>query len=571
MEKNIKRYWDVLQGKAPADLLIKNVKMVHPLGMVIREGVLAIAEGRIAGWSEMPARKTLDGKGAFLTPGLIDSHIHIESTMLAPSAFAKAVIPHGTTAVVADPHEVGNVAGMEGLRWMMRQGKEAPFRFFWAAPSCVPASPLDTPGAVLGVPEIATLLEMKDTVSLGEVMNYPGVIHGDPEMHAKIAAAKSRGLAVDGHAPGLSGRDLFTYVAAGIETDHECTTLEEAEEKLRLGMLIQMRQGSAEHNLETLLPLIESRWWDRLLFATDDRNPVDLSEIGHLNEHLRICVSKGVEPTAAVRIATANPARHYRLEGLGTLSPGSRADVALFRDLTGFDAETVIIDGEIVYQEEEFVASFEHGNPAFPASMHVKGLTPDALTVRREGDILKVIKVVPKQVVTEKTYYHVPPGEIVTTNIQEDILKIAVFERHHGSGNVGVGFVRGFGFQAGALATTVAHDSHHLIVTGTNDEDMLLAARTSIDMKGGISVVRDGEVLATLPLPLFGLMSDQPLENLVERFKEVHAAVKKLGGAIEDPIMQISFLALPVIPSLKITDQGLVDVDTFRHVPLFGE
>ena len=571
MEKNIKRYWDVLQGKAPADLLIKNVKMVHPLGMVIREGVLAIAEGRIAGWSEMPARKTLDGKGAFLTPGLIDSHIHIESTMLAPSAFAKAVIPHGTTAVVADPHEVGNVAGMEGLRWMMRQGKEAPFRFFWAAPSCVPASPLDTPGAVLGVPEIATLLEMKDTVSLGEVMNYPGVIHGDPEMHAKIAAAKSRGLAVDGHAPGLSGRDLFTYVAAGIETDHECTTLEEAEEKLRLGMLIQMRQGSAEHNLETLLPLIESRWWDRLLFATDDRNPVDLSEIGHLNEHLRICVSKGVEPTAAVRIATANPARHYRLEGLGTLSPGSRADVALFRDLTGFDAETVIIDGEIVYQEEEFVASFEHGNPAFPASMHVKGLTPDALTVRREGDIVKVIKVVPKQVVTEKTYYHVPPGEIVTTNIQEDILKIAVFERHHGTGNVGVGFVRGFGFQAGALATTVAHDSHHLIVTGTNDEDMLLAARTSIDMKGGISVVRDGEVLATLPLPLFGLMSDQPLENLVERFKEVHAAVKKLGGAIEDPIMQISFLALPVIPSLKITDQGLVDVDAFRHVPLFGE
>jgi len=571
MEKNIKRYWDVLQGKAPADLLIKNVKMVHPLGMVIREGVLAIAEGRIAGWSEMPARKTLDGKGAFLTPGLIDSHIHIESTMLAPSAFAKAVIPHGTTAVVADPHEVGNVAGMEGLRWMMRQGKEAPFRFFWAAPSCVPASPLDTPGAVLGVSEIATLLEMKDTVSLGEVMNYPGVIHGDPEMHAKIAAAKSRGLAVDGHAPGLSGRDLFTYVAAGIETDHECTTLEEAEEKLRLGMLIQMRQGSAEHNLETLLPLIESRWWDRLLFATDYRNPVDLSEIGHLNEHLRICVSKGVEPTAAVRIATANPARHYRLEGLGTLSPGSRADVALFRDLTGFDAETVIIDGEIVYQEGEFVVSFEHGNPAFPASMHVKGLTPDALTVRREGDIVKVIKVVPKQVVTEKTYYHVPPGEVVTTNIQEDILKIAVFERHHGSGNVGVGFVRGFGFQAGALATTVAHDSHHLIVTGTNDEDMLLAARTSIDMKGGISVVRDGEVLATLPLPLFGLMSDQPLENLVERFKEVHAAVKKLGGAIEDPIMQISFLALPVIPSLKITDQGLVDVDAFRHVPLFGE
>jgi len=571
MKKDEKRLCEVLQGKEAADLLIKNISLINPVTAEIHTGSLAIAEGHIVGWEEMAAKKVLDGKGHFLSPGLIDSHIHVESTMLPPSEFACAVIAHGTTAVVADPHEVGNVGGMEGLNWMMRQGKESPLNFYWAAPSCVPASHLDTPGAVLGVEEVTTLLAMENVVSLGEVMNYPGVIHGDPEVHAKIAAAKARGLAVDGHAPGLTGQELFAYIAAGIETDHECTGLKEAEEKLRLGVLIQMRQGSAEHNLETLLPLIESRWWDRLLFATDDRNPVDLSEIGHLNEHLRICVSKGVEPTAAVRIATANPARHYRLEGLGTLSPGSRADVALFRDLTGFDAETVIIDGEIVYQEGEFVVSFEHGNPAFPASMHVKGLTPDALTVRREGDIVKVIKVVPKQVVTEKTYYHVPPGEVVTTNIQEDILKIAVFERHHGSGNVGVGFVRGFGFQAGALATTVAHDSHHLIVTGTNDEDMLLAARTSIDMKGGISVVRDGEVLATLPLPLFGLMSDQPLENLVERFKEVHAAVKKLGGAIEDPIMQISFLALPVIPSLKITDQGLVDVDAFRHVPLFGE
>ena len=571
MGKSIKHYWDVLQGKAPADLLIKNVKMVHPVGMVIREGSLAIADGRIVGWTEMPAHKVLDGKGAYLTPGLIDSHIHIESTMLAPTAFARAVIPHGTTAVVADPHEVGNVAGLEGLRWMMSQGAEAPFRFFWAAPSCVPASPLDTPGAILGISEIATLLEMEDVVSLGEVMNYPGVIHGDAEVHAKIAAAKSRGLAVDGHAPGLSGRDLFTYAAAGIETDHECTTLEEAEEKLRLGMLIQMRQGSAEHNLETLLPLVEPCWWDRLLFATDDRNPVDLSEIGHLNEHLRICVSKGVEPTTAVRLATANPARHYRLEGLGTLSPGSQADVVLFRDLANFVAETVIIDGEIICQDGEFVASFEHGTPVFPTSMHVKGLTPDALLVRREGDIVKVIKVVPNQVVTERSHYRVPDSPVVAANVREDILKIAVIERHHGTGNVGVGFVQGFGFKAGALATTVAHDSHHLMVVGTNDEDMLLAAQTSIDMKGGISVVHDGEVLATLPLPLFGLMSDLPLATLVERFKEVHVAAKKLGGSLEDPIMQISFLALPVIPSLKITDQGLVDVDTFQHVPLFGE
>ena len=571
MEKDKRHLWEVLRGEAPADLVIKNVKRVHPVAMEIREGALAIADGRIVGWTDMPARQVLDGKGAYLTPGLIDSHIHVESSMLSPAAFAEAVIPHGTTAVVADPHEVGNVAGLEGLRWMMHQGAETSFHFFWAAPSCVPASPLDTPGAVLGVDEIEILLDMENVVALGEVMNYPGVIHGDPEIHAKIAAAKSRGLAVDGHAPGLTGRDLFAYTAAGIETDHECTTLTEAEEKLRLGMRIQMRQGSAEHNLETLLPLVTPQWQDRLLFATDDRNPVDLSEIGHLNEHLRISVARGINPALAVRIATANPARHYRLAGMGTLSPGSRADVVLFRDLTSFNAQAVVIKGKIVYHDGKFVTPIKHGKPAFPSSMHVKELSADALKVRREGDVVKVIRVIPKQVVTEKSYYHPPDAPIVDANPKEDILKIAVFERHHGTGNVGVGFVAGLGFKKGAVATTVAHDSHHLLVAGTNDADMLLAARTSADMKGGISVVRDGEVLATLPLPLFGLMSDLPLGDLTGRFKEVHAAANALGGPLDDPLMQMSFLALPVIPSLKITDCGLVDVDKFQRVPLFGE
>ena len=532
---------------------------------------MAIAAGRIVGWTDMPAKEILNGKGAYLAPGLIDSHIHVESSMLAPAAFAEAVIPHGTTAVVADPHEVGNVGGMEGLRWMMGQGEVLPFHFFWAAPSCVPASPLDTPGAVLGVREVAELLKMPNVVSLGEVMNYPGVIHADPEVHGKIAAAKERGLAVDGHAPGLTGDELFAYAAAGIETDHECTHLEEAEEKLRLGMLIQMRQGSAEHNLESLLPLATPRWQDRLMFATDDRNPADLSEIGHLNEHLRICVSGGLDPAFALRLATTNPARHYRLNGMGTLSPGSRADVVLFRDLESFEADTVIIGGKIVYRNGAFSISFPHQNPAVFTSMHVKNPTPDALRVRREGDTVKVIKVIPKQVVTEKTYYHVPDAPVVTTNPREDILKIAVFERHHGTGNVGVGFVKGFGFKAGAIATTVAHDSHHLIVAGTNDEDMILAVRNCIDMKGGISVARGRDILASLPLPLFGLMSDQPLGTLVSQFRKVREAAKQLGGVLEDPLMQISFLALPVIPSLKITDQGLVDVETFQHVPLFGE
>jgi adenine deaminase len=571
MKKDEKRLCEVLQGKEAADLLIKNISLINPVTAEIHTGSLAIAEGHIVGWKEMAAKKVLDGKGYFLSPGLIDSHIHVESTMLPPSEFARAVIAHGTTAVVADPHEVGNVGGMEGLNWMMRQGRESPLNFYWAAPSCVPASPLDTPGAVLGVEEITDLLAMENVVSLGEVMNYPGVIHGDSEVHAKIAAAKARGLAVDGHAPGLTGQELFAYVAAGIETDHECTRLKEAEEKLRLGVLIQMRQGSAEHNLNELLPLIKTPWTSRLMFSTDDRNPVDLSEKGHLNEHLRLCVAGGIDPAVAVRIATLNPARHYRLSGQGTLSPGSKADVVLFKDLKNFDVDTVIIGGNVIYREGYFLASMEHGKPSFPSSMRVKNPVKDALTVHREGDLLKVIKLIPNQVVTEKGYYHVPPGDIVKPNLQEDILKIAVFERHHDTGNVGVGFVQGFGFKTGAVATTVAHDSHHLIVAGTNDDDMLIAVKKSTEMQGGIAVARNGEVLATLPLPLFGLMSDQPLQALVKQFKEVHAAVNALGGPLKDPLMQISFLALPVIPTLKITDKGLVDVTLFSRVPLFGE
>ncbi len=571
MKKGEKRVREVLQGKGEADLLIRNVSRVHPVTAEIRPGSLAIAEGRIVGWTDMPAREILDGRGGYLAPGLIDSHIHIESTMLPPGEFARAVIAHGTTAVVADPHEVGNVGGLEGLDWMMEQGEKSPLNFFWAAPSCVPASPLDTPGAVLGADEIAKLLTRKNVVSLGEVMNYPGVIQGDPEVRAKIEAAKDLGLAVDGHAPGLTGKDLFAYIAAGIETDHESTTLEEAEEKLRLGMLIQMRQGSAEHNLETLMPLIGPRVWDRLLFATDDRNPVDLLEKGHLNEHLRLCIARGIDPAVAIRIATLNPARYYRLCGRGALSPGCHADVVLFRDLENFDVEMVLIGGKVVYRDGELLAARKEERFSFGSSMRVKNLAKEALVVRRQGDTLKVIKLIPNQVVTEKEYYHVPAGEIVAPNVEEDILKIAVFERHHGTGNVGVGFVRGFGLKKGAIATTVAHDAHHLIVAGVNDDDMFRAVQTCVSMGGGIAVVKDGEVLATLPLSLFGLMSDLPLSEVVSQFKAVHAAADSLGGSLKDPLMQLSFLALPVIPSLKITDKGLVDVTLFRHVPLFGE
>jgi len=567
----MRRFWDVLTGRKPADLLIENIRLLNPVTAEIREGVLAIAEGRIAGWCRRPAREILDGKGAVVSPGLIDAHIHIESSMLSPAEFARAVIPHGTTAVVADPHEVGNVAGIPGIDWMMAQGNHTPLRFFWAAPSCVPASPLDTPGYILGVKETETLLDREAVVGLGEVMNYPGVIHGDAAVHAKIDAAKRRGLAVDGHAPGVTGADLETYAAAGIETDHECTTLDEAVEKLRLGMFIQMRQGSSAHNLAALLPLVKPAWNGRLMLATDDKNPVDLLEKGHLDEHLRMCVAEGIPPGEAVRLATLNPARHYRLPGLGSLAPGSKADLTFFRDLKVFETTRVMIAGKTVYADGEFREDWKGPEGAPSSSMHLKEINGEALRVKRGGDVMKVIGIEPGQLVTKMEYAAVPATEEVVSDTDRDILKIAVFERHHGTGNVGVGFVRGLGLKSGAFATTVAHDSHHLIVTGTNDADILKAARECAAMKGGVAVVSDGVLLAALPLPLFGLMSDKPFAGVTRGFREVHKALRQLGSPLPDPLMQVSFLALPVIPALKITDKGLVDVDLFEHVPLFGK
>lgn len=562
---------DIILGKAPADLLIEDALLLNPITSETSQGSLAIAGGRIVGWGKMPAKEIIQGKGYVISPGLIDSHIHVESTMLSPAEFVKAVIPHGTTAVVADPHEVANVAGIKGIQWMIERVQETPLRFFWAAPSCVPASPLDTPGAILGTEEIKILFGMDDVVCLGEVMNYPGVIYGDISIHSKIAAAKEMGIPIDGHAPGLTGRKLFAYTAAGIETDHECTTLHEAEEKLRLGMLIQMRQGSSAHNLKDLLTLIRPAWIDRLMLATDDKNPVDLSEKGHLDEHLRICVGGGIAPETALRLATLNPSRHYRLPGLGTLAPGCKADLVLFKDLEGFEVSRVLIGGETVYADGKFYREFGNGVYAFPSSMHVREVSIDALRVRREGDTVKVIGISPGQLLTRKELVSVPSGEEVLPDTNADILKVAVFERHHQTGNVGVGFVKGLGIKTGAVATTVAHDSHHLIVVGADDDDMLHAARACINMKGGVAVVREKETLAALPLPLFGLMSDRPLKDVARRFKGVHEAITSLGSTLPDPLMQISFLSLPVIPSLKITDQGLVDVDQFRHVPLFGE
>ncbi len=566
-----KEFYNVVLGKAPADLLIEDASFLNPISEEIYTGSLAISRGMIAGWGNMPAKRVIRGEGCVVSPGLIDAHIHIESSMLSPFEFAHAVIAHGTTAVVADPHEVANVAGLEGIQWMMEQGSRSPLRFFWAAPSCVPASPLDTPGYVLGISEIETLLDMEEVVCLGEVMNYPGVIYGDELLHAKITAARKRGIPIDGHAPGLSGRELFAYLSARIDTDHECTTIQEAEERLRLGMLIQMRQGSSAHNLDTLIPLIHSAWVDRLMFATDDKNPLDLSERGHLDEHLRMCVRRGIPPAKAIRLTTLHPARHYRLRGIGSLAPGSQADLVFFKDLKNFEVFKVIIGGEIIYEEGRFLGHFERGIPPPSSSMNVKGISAAALQVRRKSEFMKVIDIHPGQLQTAKEVVSVPPGELVLADPDRDILKIAVIERHHGTGRVGLGFVRGIGIKRGAIATTVAHDSHHLIVVGTNDEDMLCAAKSSIEMGGGIVVASDREVISTLPLPLYGLMSDQPLARVTERFREVREAVHLLGSTLPDPMMQLSFLALPVIPSLKITDQGLVDVAQFRHVPLFGE
>lgn len=557
----------IARGREPADLLVKDVRLVNVLSGEIHPAHLAVADGLVVGFEEVEARVVLDAQGRFCCPGLLDGHIHIESSLITPPRFAEAAAAHGTAAVVCDPHEIANVLGAPGVEYMLDVSRDLPLAFYFMAPSCVPATHLETSGAILDAEDIRRLLEKypRRMPGLGEMMNYPGLLMGDPSVLAKLKAA--RGRVIDGHAPLLSGRDLSAYILAGPTSDHECTRADEALEKLRKGMHLLLREGTQEHNMADLLPVLNEHNSQRTSFVSDDRLASDLLERGHLDATLRRAMSLGLPPVRAVQMATINTARHFGLDrlGHGALAPGFRADFLLLDDLESLRIQSCHLGGRDVRDLDFSQRVAAPGN-----TMRVKNLDESALRIPARHGRLRVIGVQPGQIVTQHLLREprIEDG-LALANPLQDLAKLAVFERHHATGNVGLGFVTGLGLKRGAMACSVAHDSHNLIVAGADDTDMLTAAQAVRDMGGGLAVADQGRILARLALPVAGLMSEAPAAEVAAGETQVNRALAGLGMGFSNPFAALSFLALPVIPALKLTDKGLVDVARFEYIPLW--
>jgi adenine deaminase len=569
MELN--QFITIARGEAPADLLLKGGQIVNVFSGEVHSADIAIADGKIVGvGTGFTAKETIDVTGKIIAPGFLDAHVHIESSMVPPPEFARAVVPRGTTTVITDPHEIGNVLGLDGIRYMFDAAKYNPLSMFVMLPSCVPATNMETSGATLRSYDIEPFKDNPWVLGLAEMMNYPGVINGDPEVLAKIELFKDR--IIDGHAPGLSGLELNAYVAAGIRSDHECTTVAEAREKLRLGMTIFIREATTAHNLDALLALITPATSARICWCTDDRQPSDLIDQGGIDYLVRRAIRQGIDPVTAIQIATINPASYYGLSDRGAITPGRRADLVVLDNLRNVTTKMVLREGRVVAQDGQLLPYDKpHREVRVRGSMNVNW---DKVSFRipARGRRARVIGVIPDQIVTEHLIEEltIENGEAVQ-DPGLDLLKIAVIDRHANTGAHTVGFVKGIGLRQGAIASSIAHDHHNLVVIGTDDASMMTAARAVAKTGGGLSVAHKQAVLAQLPLPIAGLMSDQPIETVRAQMDEVLDAAHNLGATLHDPFMAMSFLALAVIPELKITDQGLVDVSKFQKVPLFVE
>ena len=553
--------------RARVDLLLRNGRVFDVFSSSFVSSDLAIRDGSIVGFGADEADAVRDLEGAWVVPGLIDTHVHLESSQLSPREFARAVLPHGTTTVIADPHEIANVLGVDGVRAMLEATAELPLRSFFMAPSCVPATPFESSGASLGPEEIAEILSWERVLGLGEVMNFPGVLAADPDLMAKLASAT--GAPIDGHAPGLRGPGLWRYAAAGPMTDHECTTIDEAREKLRAGMHILIREGTTARNLAALLPLLSETTAPFVHFCTDDRHPETLRAEGHIDDLVRKAIAAGAKPETVLSAATLHAARAYGLPKLGALAPGYAADLLVVRDLKPFEVHAVYLAGQHVAEAGVCRADLpERGLDLARSTVRVPDSGVD-LGIAAPAGPCRGIDVVADQVITRAFAFdpRVEGAEAVA-DPDRDLLKLAVIERHHGTGDVGLGFARGFGLAKGALASSVAHDSHNLIVAGASDEDMQTAIAALASLGGGQVVVADGEILAELPLPIAGLMSEEPLDTVADAAAGLDRAAASLGCRLPAPFMTLSFLGLPVIPHLKLTARGLVDVDRFQIVPL---
>jgi adenine deaminase len=564
----------VARGEAEGDLLLARGRIVNVFSGEMEEGDVVIAEGMIAGVGlGYRATETVDVDGAYVVPGFINGHTHLESSFLSGSHYARAVLPHGTTSVVTDLHELANVAGLPAIRAFLDEAAALPLDVFLMAPSCVPATPLETAGATLDAQDVATALDWPETLGLGELMNFPGAVAGHADCLDKAAAARDRGKIVDGHAPGLGGLDLNAYLAAGPRSDHECTTLEEAREKLSRGMYVMIREGTSEKNLEELLPLVTDRTYPRCLFVVDDRSCRDLLQDGDIDAVVRKAVRLGLDPIRAVQLATVNPAAYFGLRNRGAVAPGYLASVIVADDLRDLRPRRVYHAGRLVAEEGRSVFPSEtQPAVALTDTVRIKPLAEDAFVMPATSRHQHVIEVVPEQITTRKVVLEGrAEGGALVADVDRDVIKAAVVERHDASGRVGLGLVRGFGLRRGALATSLAHDSHNVVVVGVDDGDMREAVAEIGRLGGGLTVVADGQPLASLPLPVAGLMSPEPLEIVAGQLESVEAAAASLGVSLPNPFAVLSFLALPVIPELRLTDLGLVDVQRMALVPLSAD
>ena len=568
--KRIQKRLQAARGEIEADLVIAGglVGSVYT-GEWLQQNI-ALYDGVIVGLGDYAGPK-VEVPGSYLVPGFIDAHFHLESSMLTPRELARALVPLGTTTIVADPHEIANVCGTRGLDYLLAASSGLPLDIFFMLPPCVPASPLSTSGATISAADLSPYVAHSGVLGLAEVMNFPGTVAGDPQVLEKIGLYPQG--PVDGHAPLLSGKALNAYRLAGIGSDHECTDLAEAQEKLRLGFSLMIREGSLAKNLVDLLPAVTPATLGRILLVSDDCHPEDLVQRGHLDHLLRLAVSQGLDPLSAITMVTLNPASYFGTRDRGAIAPGMAADLVALQDLKEFRAEKVWKRGRLVAEAGRLLPDVDLPDyPAPSAPLQVGLLDTYTLAPQVTGDQVQVIGLVPGQLLTEKLALPTPIRDgRLGTDVERDLLKLAVVERHHRSGRVGLGLVKGFGIKKGALASTVAHDSHNLVLLGVGEEDMIAAANHLVKLGGGLVVVSEGQVLADLPLPVAGLLSLAPLEDVAQAHVRLKEAYRSLGGTLPDPFMELSFLSLEVIPALKLTDLGLVDVNRFQVVSLFGE
>jgi adenine deaminase len=556
----------VARGDAPPDLVITGARVFSAFTSEWLETEVAVFGGVIAGLGEYDGGERVDASGQYLVPGFIDAHVHIESSKLVPAEFGRAVVPHGTTAVVTDPHEMANVLGPAGVQWMLDAAEGLPLDVFVMASSCVPASDFESPGFRLDPSDMEAILRHPRALGVAEMMNFPGVIAGVPDVIARLDLSDH----VDGHAPGVSGAALNAYVAAGVRSDHEATTYEEALEKRRRGMWVLIREASNARNLRDLLPLVKEFGPEHCAFCTDDREPDLLYREGHIDQMCRIAVAEGIAAEDALLMATLHAARAHRLLDRGAVAPGLRADLVLLDDLESFRPAAVFKDGRLVATDGQ-AAPFDVAPipDAVRRTMHSAPLPADAFALAADSARVRVIEIIPGQLITHAREEEPTARDgLIVADPDNDIAKIAVIERHHETGRIGNGLVRGFGLRTGGFASTVAHDAHNVVIVGTTDADMAACATRLQEIGGGIVVARDGAIRGELPLPVAGLLSDQPVEDVVARLEELQDMLQEQGVGDSAPFMTLSFLALSVIPALKITDRGLVDVERFQLVPL---